>query len=121
MRREENFTDQKSLNISYLHTASLNIDSSSSGSSRHSEREHYVQAKCTFCGGHNYSAEKYFKRTRKEKEKARVVDVSSNRKMECATQKCFRCGSEYHMIEKCPEQVCFNEKGNYAWYNGKKW
>ena len=45
LRREEQFTDQKSLNISSLQTDYLNIDSSSSGSSRHSERAHYVQTK----------------------------------------------------------------------------
>ena len=33
--------------------------------------------------------------------------------------KCFRCGSEDHMIAKCPKQVCFNEKGNYAFDNGE--
>ena len=67
LRREENFTDQKSLKISSLHTDYLNLDSSSSGSSRHSERAHSVQAKCTFCGVNNHSAEKCFKRIRKEK------------------------------------------------------
>ena len=56
LRREEKFTDQKSLNISSLQTNYLNLDSSSSGSSRHSERAHYVQTKCTFCGGNNHSA-----------------------------------------------------------------
>ena len=35
------------------------------------------------------------------------------------TGKCFRCGSEDHMIAKCPKQVCFNEKGNREWDNGK--
>ena len=82
MRREEKFTDQKSLNISSLQTDYLNFDSSSSGSSRHSERAHSVQEKCTICGGNNHSAEKCFKRIRKEKEKARAVDVSSNRNLE---------------------------------------
>ena len=67
LRREEKFTDQKSLNISSLQTDYLNLDRSSSGSSRHSEIAHYVQAKCTFCGGNNNSAEKCFKRIRKEK------------------------------------------------------
>ena len=51
MRREEKFTDQKSLNISSLKNDYLNIDSSISGSSIHSERAHSIQAKCTFCGG----------------------------------------------------------------------
>ena len=64
------------------------------------------------------------KRIRKEKEKARAVDVSDNRRTERTPRKFFRCGSEYHMIEKCPKrpkdnekrqkQVRFNEKGNYV-------
>ena len=78
LRREENFTDQKSLNISLLQTDYLNIDSSS-GFGRNIERAHAVQTKCTFFGGNNHSAEKCFKSIRKEKEKARAVDVSSNR------------------------------------------
>ena len=57
LRREEKFTDQKSLNMSSLHTDYLNLDSSISGSNIHNDRAHYVQAKCTFCGGNNHSAE----------------------------------------------------------------
>ena len=79
MRREEKFPDQKCLNFSSLHTGYLNLDSCSSGSSIHNERAQYVQAKCTFCGGNNHSTEKCFKRIRKEKEKTRAVDVSSNK------------------------------------------
>ena len=48
LRREEKFPHQKCLNISSLQTDYLNLDSSSSGYSIHSERAHYVQAKCTF-------------------------------------------------------------------------
>ena len=48
LRREEKFTDQKSLHISSLHTDYLNPDSSS-GFGRNSERKHAVQTKCTFC------------------------------------------------------------------------
>ena len=66
LRRKETFTDQKSLNISSIQTDYLNLDSSS-GCGRNSERAHVVQKKCTFCGGNNHSAEKCFKRTRKEK------------------------------------------------------
>ena len=66
-RREENFTDQNSLNISSLETDYLNLDSSSSGSSRHSERAHFFQSKYIFCGLNNHSAEKCFKRIRQEK------------------------------------------------------
>ena len=50
--------------------------------------------------------------------------------MERTPRKCFRCGSEDHMIEKCPKppkdnekrrkQVLFNKKGNRACDNGKK-
>ena len=128
LRREEKFTDQKSLNISSLKTDYLNLDSSS-GSKRNSERAHSVQTKYTFCGGNNRSAEKCFKRIRKEKGKARAVDVTSNRQMERTPWKCFRCGYEDHMITKCPKppkdnekrrrKVCFNEKGNHACDNGE--
>ena len=102
LRREETFADQKSLNISSLQTDYLNLDGSP-GSSKNSERAHAVQKKCAFCGGNNHSAEKFFKRIRKEKEKARAVGVSSNRHMERPPRKCFRCGSEDHMIAKCPK------------------
>ena len=103
LRREEKFTDQKSLNISSLQTDYLNLDSSSSGSSRYSDIAHYVQAKCTSCGGNNNYAEKCFKRIIKEKEKSRAVDVSSNRNSERPPRKCFRYGSEDNMIAKCPK------------------
>ena len=69
------------------------------------------------------------KRIRKEKEKSREVDVSSNTHMERPPRTCFRCGSEYHMITKYPKppkdngkrrnEVCFNEKGKHACDNGK--
>ena len=75
LRREEKCTDKKSLNISSLQTYYLNLDSSS-GFVRNSEIAHSVQTKCTFCGGTNHSAEKRFKRIRKEKEKARVVETN---------------------------------------------
>ena len=115
-RREEKFIDKKCLNISSLQTDYLNIDSSSSGSSRHNGRAHSVHAKCTFCEGNNHSAEKYFKRIRREKEKARAVDVSSNRNSECLPQKCFRCESEDHMIAKCPKpsNILRNGKSKYV-------
>ena len=48
-----------------------------------------------------------------------MVDVSSNRQMECTPRKFFRCGSEDHMIAKCPKKVCLNEKGNRTCDNGK--
>ena len=44
-------------------------------------------------------------------------------------RKCFRCGSEDHLIAKCPnppkddkkqrKQVCLNEKGNHACDNSE--
>ena len=107
--REEKFTDQKSLNISSLQTDNLNLDSISCYI-RNSERAHDVQTKCTFCGGNNHYAKKIFKRIRKEKEKARAVDVSSNRNTELPPWKCFRCGFEYHMIAKCPNPPKDNDE-----------
>ena len=81
MRREEKFINQKSLNISSLQIDYLNLDSSS-GFDRNIERAHAVQKKCTFCGGTNHSAEKCFKRIRKENEKVRPVDALENRQTE---------------------------------------
>ena len=95
--------------ISSLQNDYLNLDSSS-GFGRDSERAHAVQKECTFCGGVNHSSDQCFKRTRKEKEKTRAVDVSSNRQMERTPRKCFRCGSEDHIIAKDRKQVCFIEK-----------
>ena len=128
LRREEAFPGQKSLNISSLQTNYLNIYSSS-GFVRNSERAHNVQKKCTFCGGTNHSAEKCLKRIRKEKEKDRVVDASYDRQTERMPWRCFRCGSEDHMIAKYPKppkdnekrrnQVRFKEKCNRACDRGK--
>ena len=39
--------------------------------------------------------------------------------MERPPRKCFRYGSEDHMIAKCPKEACFNEKGNYTCDNGE--
>ena len=72
-------------------------------------RAHSVQEKCTFCGGDNNFEVKCFKRIRKEKEKDRAVDVSSNRNSECPPRKCFRCGSEDHIIAKFPKPPKDNE------------
>ena len=72
---------------------------------------------------------KKFKRIRQEKEKARAVGISSTRNSNCPARKCYRCGSEDHMIENFPKppkdsdkrlkSVCFNEKGNCACDKGK--
>ena len=42
LRREENYPDQKCLNISSMQTDHLNLDNGLSGSSRHNERAHFV-------------------------------------------------------------------------------
>ena len=88
-----------------------------------------VQTKCTYCGLSNHSAEKYFKRIRQEKEKARAVGISSNRKSERPPRKFYRCESEDHRIAKYPKQpknsdkrrksVRFNEKVNRACENSE--
>ena len=60
LRREEKFTDKKSLNISSLQTDYLNHDSSS-GFVRNSERAKNVQTKFTFFEGTNHSAKMFQK------------------------------------------------------------
>ena len=64
LRKEGNFTDQKSLSIISLQPDYLNIDISS-GSDINNERANLVQKKCSFCGDANHSAENNFKRIRK--------------------------------------------------------
>ena len=41
--------------------------------------------------------------------------------MEHPPRKCFRCGSENHMIANFPKQVCYNVKGEYACENDKNY
>ena len=69
LRREEKFTDRKSLNISSLQTDYLNLDSSSCFD-RDSETANDVQTECTFCGGVNDSAEQCLKKGKKGKGKS---------------------------------------------------
>ena len=102
LRIEEKYPDQKCLNISSLQTDYLNLDNSVSGSSIHNERAHSVHTKCLFCGLNNHSAETFFKRIKQEKEKYRAVGISSNKNSDRPAQKCYRCGSEDHIITKCP-------------------
>ena len=114
------------MNISSLQTDYLNIDSRS-GFERNSEISNSVQTKCTFCVGTNSYTDVFFKRIRPEKEKARAAGASDNRRTERTSQKCFRCGSEEHLIGKRPKppkdnekrrkQVCFNERGNREFDN----
>ena len=116
------------MNISSLQTDYLNLDSSS-GFGGNREIANTVQTKCTFWGGTNHSAEKCFKRIRQEKEKDCAAGASENRETERTSRKCFRCGSEDHLIVKCPKppkgnekrrnQLCFNEKGQRACNNGE--
>ena len=101
LRREGEFTDQKSLSISSIHTDYLNLDSSS-GCGKNSEKANIVQIKWHFCGGVNQYTEKYFKSIGKIKEKSRADGDSYNRHMERTPRKFFRCGSEYYLIEKIP-------------------
>ena len=54
--------------------------------------------------------EKCFKRIIKEKEKARSAGTSSNKTLDRPAQKYFRCGSEDHMIAKCPKPTKDIEK-----------
>ena len=68
LRREETFTDQKSLNISSLQIYYLNLNSISDFG-RDSERAYAVLTDCTFCGVANHYAEQCFKRIRQEKKK----------------------------------------------------
>ena len=42
------------------------------------------------------------KNIRKEKEKARSAGTLSNKNSDRPDRKCFRCGSEDHLIAKCP-------------------
>ena len=80
-------------------------------------------------GDVNLSVEKCFKRIREENEKACAVVASDNRQEKRTPRKCFRCGSEDHLIAKCPKapkenkkrrrQVQYNKRGNRACNNGK--
>ena len=77
-----------------------------------------------FCGGVSHSAEKCFKNIRKEKEKYCADGNSDKKGTERTPCKCFRCGSEDHLIAKFPKppkyndkrrkQVRFSEGGNHA-------
>ena len=65
-----------------------------------------------------------FQKYQKGNRKARAAGDSDNRRMERTPNKCFRYGSEDHLIEKFPKspednetrrkQVHFSERGNYA-------
>ena len=51
-----------------------------------------------------------FQNTKKEKEKARSAGTSYNKNSDRPARKCFRCGSEDHMIAKCPKPPKDSEK-----------
>ena len=50
------------------------------------------------------------KRSEKKKEKARSSGNLSNKNSDRPARKCFRCGSEGHLIAKCPKQPKDSEK-----------
>ena len=108
LRREEIFPNI-CLSISSLQTDYLNLDSSS-GCGKNGERANIVQEKYNFCVGANNSAEKCFKDTRKEKKKYSAAGGSDNRRTERIPRKCFICGSEDHLIAKCPKAIKDNKK-----------
>ena len=100
LRIKENMSDQKYLSISSLQTDYVNLDRRS-GCGKNSEREDIIQTKFTFCGSANHSAEKCFKRVRKEKKKVCAARNSDNRHTERTARKCSGCRSEDHLISKC--------------------
>ena len=53
-----------------------------------------------------------FQNIRKEKEKARSAGTSSNKDSDRPARKCFRCGSEDHLIAKCTTPPKDREKKN---------
>ena len=53
---------------------------------------------------------KCFKKIKKEKEKARSAGTLSNKNSDQPARKCFRCGSEDHLIAKCPKPPKYSEK-----------
>ena len=50
------------------------------------------------------------KKIRKEKEKACSAGTLSNKNSDRPSWKCFRCGSEYHLIAKYPKSPKYSEK-----------
>ena len=99
LRREEKFTDQKSLSISSLQNGYLNLDSSS-GFVRNDEGANTAQTKCTFGGQLITLQKKNFKSIRQEKEKSRAAGDSDNRRTERTPRTFFICGSQDHLIPK---------------------
>ena len=51
-----------------------------------------------------------FQKDQKRKKKTRSAGTSSNKISYCPAQKCFRCGSEDHLIAKCPKPPKDSEK-----------
>ena len=98
------------MNISSLQTDYLNFDNSPSGSSIHNDKSKSGQTKCKYCRPNNHSVTKCFKKIRKKKEKARSDGTSSNKNSDRPARICFICGSEDHMIAKCPKPPKDSEK-----------
>ena len=86
--KEDNFTDNKSLSISYLQADYLNLEKSS-GCCRNSERANTVHTNCTSCGGANHSAENCFKKIRKENEKVHAAGDLNKRQQNVRVGKLF--------------------------------
>ena len=63
-------------------------------------REKILSRQSEFCGGANHSAEKCFKRIRKDGGKSRAAGDSEKQHTESNPHKCFRCGSEDPLIAK---------------------
>ena len=53
---------------------------------------------------------KFFKKIRKEKEKARSAGTSSNKDLDRLALKCSICGSEDHLIAKFPKSPKYSDK-----------
>ena len=102
LRREEKFTDQKYLSISYLQTHYLNLDNISE-SGRNNEIENIVEETFTFCRGTIHPIEKCLKKIRKYKGKYCVDGDSDRQRTECPIHKLFICGSIDNIITKCPK------------------
>ena len=76
------------------------------------------------CGGPKNSAGKCFKRIRNDKEKSRKAGDSNKQHTKRKPPKCFRYGSEDHIIAQCSKPttdnkkwkkyVCFSERDNRA-------
>ena len=120
LRREGNFTDQKFLSIVSLHTDFLILTAYQVVVKMVREKILYRQS-VIFVEVLTI-LQIFSKRIRKEKGKSRVAGDLDNRRTEHTPRKCFRYGSEDHLIAKFlkppkdnnkqQNQVCFSERAN---------